>query len=147
MAAASHSPNAVPITDLDGLLEYLVQGPMKIEASFRIPREGTYRLWLGGNVDRPLRIVVDGRDVSAPTQIYGGDDNKYVAATLALRAGTHNLKLLRGGGGLGPGDNASTVVDGVELEPLSAENERLVTVAPTAWRSLCGRSLDWIEVG
>jgi hypothetical protein len=38
------------------------------------------------------------------------------------------------------------VLDGVIFEPVAAEEEQVQSVAPSAWRSLCGQSLDWVEV-
>jgi hypothetical protein len=54
--------------------------------------------------------------------------------------------LVRGGGDLRPDDAGSTVVDGVVLEPVGAEDEPVSSIAPAEWRSLCGRSLDWLEI-
>ncbi len=66
--------------------------------------------------------------------------------TVTLAAGRHTLRLLRGGGDLRPDDAGSAIVDGIVFEPLGDEREPVQTIAPAAWRSLCGRSLDWIEV-
>jgi hypothetical protein len=146
LTRAGHSANAIPLADSEGLPELAVVGPARIEVGVRVSKPGRYLLWLGGNVDRPLHVLLDGRLVGAPTEIFGGDANKYLVATLNLGAGKHDLQLVRGGGSLRPGDNASTVVDGVIFEPLAAERESLITVAPTSWRSLCGRPMDWIEI-
>jgi hypothetical protein len=146
LAVALHSPNAVALADLEGVLEFALQGPAKIDVRFRVLAAGRYYLWLGGNVDRPLRVSVDRRFVAAPTQTSGGDANKYRVGALSVSSGTHTLEILRGGGGLEPGDNSSTVIDGALLQPVSAERDSLTSVAPAAWHSLCGRQLDWIEV-
>jgi hypothetical protein len=146
MAEAVHSANAALISDLEGLPQLVIGGPARVEMSFRVRAPGRYRLWLGGNVDRPLRVLVDGRMVGAPSEVFGGDANKYLAGTVSLGVGKHKLTLIRGGGSLRPGDKASTVVDGAILEPLTAEHESVGSVTPSAWRSLCGRWLDWVEV-
>jgi hypothetical protein len=147
LGVASHSPNVVPVGDLEGMLQLVFAGPGKIEVGFRIPAAGRYRLWLGGDIDRPLHLIVDRQFVAAPTDMFGGDASKYLVATVTLKAGAHDLQIVRGGGGLGPGDNASSVIDGVIFEPVAAEQESMRTVEPPAWRSLCGRPLDWLEVG
>jgi hypothetical protein len=146
LAGAAHSPNAVPALDPEGVAEFIVLGPMRLEAPFRVSRPARYRLWLGGTVDRPARALLDGRVVGSPSDVFGGDNNKYPVAVVSLSRGRHELEMIRGGGGLAPGDNASTVIDGAVFEPVSAERESLSTLAPSAWRSLCGRPLDWIEV-
>jgi hypothetical protein len=83
--------------------------------------------------------------VSASDHNRGLCANKYLVATVSL-TGKHDLKLIRGGGSLRPGDKASTVIDGGLLEPVAAERESVASVAPSAWHTLCGRRLDWVEV-
>ncbi len=146
MAEATHSPNAVLISDLEGQPQIIVGGPARVELSFHVHARGRYRLWLGGNVDRPMRVLVDGRLVGAPTEVFGGDANKYPVGTVSLSAGVHRLQLVKGGGSLRPGDKASTLIDGGLLVPVAAEREALASAPPSAWRSLCGRWLDWVEV-
>jgi hypothetical protein len=146
MAVAAHSPNTVKLSDLEGEPQYQFIGPARVEVGFRAPRTGRYELWLGGNVDRPLRVLLDGRLVGSPSETLGGDASKYLVGTVNLRAGRHDLQFIRGGGSLRPGDDASTLLDGVLFEPVSAEHEIVSSVAPSAWRSLCGRELDWVEV-
>ena len=146
MAEAAHTANAALISDLEGQPQIALGGPARVEMGFRVRAAGRYRLWLGGDVDRPLHVLLDGRLVGAPTEIFGGDANRYLVATVSLTAGKHDLKLIRGGGSLRPGDKASTLIDGGILEPVAAERETVASVAPSAWHSLCGRRLDWIEV-
>jgi hypothetical protein len=146
MAEAVHSPNAILLSDLEGQPQLMLVGPARVEIGFRVRAAGRYRVWLGGEVDRPLHVILDGRLVGAPSEVFGDDANKYLAATVSLSPGKHKLTLIRGGGSLRPGDKASTVIDGAILEPLGAEREAVVSAAPSAWHSLCGRWLDWIEV-
>jgi hypothetical protein len=146
MAEASHTPAAALVPDLEGQPQLAIGGPVRVEMSFRAAAAGRYRLWLGGDVDRPLRALVDGRLVGAPSEVFGGDQNKYAVGMVSLSAGKHQLKLIRGGGSLAPGDRASTLIDGAILEPVAAEREPVRSVAPSAWHTLCGRWLDWVEV-
>ncbi len=146
MGEAAHSPNAALSFDLEGQAELVLGGPARVETGFRVRTAGRYRLWLGGNVDRPLHVFLDGRLVGSPSEVFGEDANKYPVATVSLSAGEHKLTMIRGGGSLEPGDKASTVIDGGILEPLTAERETVASVAPRAWHSLCGRWLDWLEV-
>jgi hypothetical protein len=146
MAEAVRSPNTTLLSDLEGQPELAVELPARIELSFRVIKAGRYRLWLGGNMDRPLHVSIDGRLVGVPREQFGGDENKYPVAIVSLSAGKHKLTMLRGGGTLQPGDRASAVIDGGILEPLEAEHETVRRVAPSAWHSLCGRWLNWIEI-
>jgi hypothetical protein len=145
LASASHSANASLISDAEGVPEFAVFGPARIEAGFHTSAPGRYELWIGGAVDRPLHVLLDHRLIAAPTEQFGGDASKYIAAIVNVPAGKHDLQLVRGGGSLRPGDDAATVIDGVVLEPIAATHERVLSVAPSAWHSLCGRQLDWLE--
>ncbi len=112
-----------------------------------MPRAGRYTLWLGGSIDRPIHVYVDGRLIGSPEQQSGGDGTTIDVAAVQLAAGRHHWQLTRGGGDLRPDDALSTAIDGFVLEPQGAAPGRLGSVAPAAWRTLCGRPLDWIEAG
>ncbi|MFZ1925122.1 MAG: hypothetical protein WAU42_03160 [Solirubrobacteraceae bacterium] len=146
MAEATRSPNTAILSDLEGQPQLAMGPPARVELSFRVPKAGRYRLWFGGDIDRPLHVSIDGRQVGVPREQFGGDENKYPVAAVSLSAGKHKLTMLRGGGTLQPGDRASAVIDGGILEPLAAEEETVRSVSPSAWHSLCGHWLDWIEV-
>jgi hypothetical protein len=146
LASAYHTALVGAATDLEGRPELVFGGPARVEEGFKVTAPGRYELWLGADVDRPLRVLVDGRLVSAPAAQSGDDGTMIHVGSVTLAAGRHTLRLLRGGGDLRPDDAGSTVVDGILLEPSSDEREPVQTIAASAWRSLCGRSLDWIEV-
>lgn len=132
--------------DWNGRPELLFGGPARVEGYFRVAQGDRYSLWLGGSVDRPLTVFVDGRRIGAPAAQSGGDGNMIQVGSLMLGPGRHSFVLLRGGGDLRPDDAGSTVIDGLVFEPVAAEDEQIRSVAARAWRSLCGRSLDWIEL-
>jgi hypothetical protein len=146
LATVYHSSLVESSTDLEGRPQLSFSGPGRIEGSFRVKSAGSYELWLGGDVDRPLHVLLDGRLVGVPVGQSGDDGTVIDVSTVRLTAGRHTLRLLRGGGGLRPDDAGSTILDGIVLEPLSAEREPMQTIAPSAWRSLCGRTLDWVEI-
>jgi hypothetical protein len=146
LATASHSAQVQVSTDLEGRPQLSFSGPGRIEDSVLVKSSGRYELWLAGDVDRPLHVLLDGRLVGAPSQQSGDDGTMIYVGTVSLSSGRHTLRLLRGGGDLRPDDAGSTAIDGVVLEPLSDEREPVQTTASGAWHSLCGRSLDWIEI-
>jgi hypothetical protein len=146
LAKASRSAQVETSADLEGRPQLSFSGPGVIEGSVTVKFPGRYKLWLAGDVDRPLNVLIDGRLVGAPAQQSGDDATMVYAGTVSLAAGKHSLRLLRGGGDLRPDDAGSTAIDGVVLEPLSNERESVQTIAPSAWRTLCGRSLDWVEI-
>jgi hypothetical protein len=145
LARAVGSPAAAKVTDFEGLPEWAL-GVARLTDSIRVSSAGRYTLWLGGDIDRRLRVYVDGRLIGAPAGQTGGDENVIDVGQLTLAAGNHAVQLVRGAGGLGPGLDSGTTIDGIVLQPAAATADRLVRVAPAQWHTLCGQSLDWLEV-
>jgi hypothetical protein len=146
LSTVSHTPLVAVSADLEGRPELVALGPARIEGRFRVAATGRYELWLGGDTDRPLRVMVDRHTVGVPSAQSGDDGTMIDVATLKLTAGRHSFQLLRGGGDLRPDDAGSTVIDGVVLEALTAQRGLVQTVGADRWRSLCGRHLDWLEM-
>jgi hypothetical protein len=108
-----------------------------------------YQLWLGGSFARGFTVSVDGRRIGAvadaldPVGAY-----ERVGSPLTLAPGTHAITIAYPNADLSPGNADSeeyTSLTGIALSPPSSQM-RLVSVKPAAARSLCGRSLDWLEV-
>ena len=123
--------------------------PGRLSASFQLPHSGTWELWLQGQIMPAVSISVDGHALaSVAGQL---DGNSLVPDTITpfsvrLPAGVHRLAIVRHGFTLAPGDDGSAVLDAAFLTPAGAAGRQTLRVtAPTAWRSLCGQQLDWIE--
>lgn len=146
LAGSTHSPGVVLLPWEDGLTSATLLTPGFLDVRVQVPVGGRYQLWLLGDVARSVSVYLDGRRVAATSGQSGGDANPISLGTDALSAGAHSISLRRGGGGLKPGDAAGTVVDAVILSSGDIEHESVRSVPQRAWRSLCGKSLDWIEV-
>jgi hypothetical protein len=123
-----------------------LNGPGHLAASFRIPQDGRWLLWLRGDVFRPLTVYIDGRRVGSLGHETGGDRNYLHPLPLQLSAGKHELRLVRGGGSLAPGDATPSNVRRIAFELPSSPAKDVVTLAPSRWHELCNRQLDWLEV-
>jgi hypothetical protein len=148
LADVYHSSLIGVSTDLEGRPQLGFSGPGRVETSLQVRSAGSYELWLGGDVDRPLHVSIDGHLVGAPARESGDDGTMIDVARVHLSAGSHSIRLIRDGGDLLPDDIGSTAIDGIVFEPVGAtvEKEPVQSVAPAAWRSLCGRPFDWIEL-
>jgi len=146
LATTVRSPLAGLGTDLEGRPTLQIGGPARVETRFQVAAADRYEMWLGGDVDRPLEVEIDGRLIGAPSAQSGDDQTAIYVGAVTLGPGGHSLTLLRGGGDLRPDDAGSTAIDGAVLQPAGAERAGVQTVAPSAWRSLCGRSIDWLEI-
>jgi hypothetical protein len=118
------------------------QRPGRVQGRVRVAG-GRYRVWVRGSSGRKLHISIDGRPqpaavgVNTPEQWLG-------AGEVLLSPGTHEITLLRPGGGPAPGDGFAGELGPVELEPVAAPT--LMRVAPAkAASTLCGHAWDWIE--
>ena len=140
---ADHSPTWPPIDD--GL--WLVT-PGRVNQNFTTTRPGRWRLWLKGDIARPLTATIDGRRIGSAGWQAGGEGNYLAPLELNLAAGRHRLDLVRGGGGLQPGSGAFSRLLRVVLEPADSGRDGGVLERVPASRAaaLCGRSLDWIEL-
>ena len=104
---------------------------------------GRYRVWMRGGSGRALTVEVDGRDagevqgVNTPGQWLPGGE-------VQLAAGAHELRLVRPGGSLAPGDGYAAEIGPVVLEPV--REAAPVTVAPDrAEATFCEGRWDWVE--
>lgn len=152
---APREPNVVPtrgdvrrtaqaVQQADGITTAFF-GPAAVTARVDVPRAGAYRLWVAGNTGRAIHATVDGEAAGAVENASGGEGNVLQFDVVRLTAGTHVVRLARGGGGLAPGDAAPTTIGAIALEPLADDALPLREIPLADWRGLCGRQLDWVE--
>ena len=124
--------------------------PGTLSSTFKVPAAGMWDVWLQGEIMRAVHLRIDRRSIGAiGAQLSGDSLNPDTMTPLAVRlsAGRHLLSLTRGGSDLAPGDGGSALLDAIFLTPAGvAGQDALRAVAPAAWRSVCGRAYDWIEV-
>jgi hypothetical protein len=108
-----------------------------------------YQLWLGGSFARGFSVSINGRRIGAvadtldPVGAY-----ERIGSPLTLAPGTYAITVTYPSATLAPGSADSedyTSLSAIALSPPST-TAQLVAVKPAQARSLCGRSLDWIEV-
>jgi hypothetical protein len=116
-------------------------------ASFPVKRAGRYGIWLGGTFRGLVTATLDGKPVGDGVRDILDWPNTYAElGTATLRPGAHELHLDYHGADWRPG---SAGVPEFGLGPIAigiGTADRAVTyVAPSRARSLCGKSLDWLE--
>ncbi|MHB1538301.1 MAG: carbohydrate-binding protein [Solirubrobacteraceae bacterium] len=116
---------------------------------FHVPHAGRYDLWLRGEVAPTLRLSIDGRRVGSISDAISGNGSSpdpMPPIAVRLAAGSHVLRITRTGLDASAGNGGAAYLENVYLTPVgSGSAQRLIGVAPAAWRRLCGRRLDWIE--
>ncbi len=108
----------------------------------RLERPGRYLVWLGGSVRGRVAAAIDGRAVGAAERQLQNAGQWLRLGTADLAAGTHRVAVAVSLGRLGPGTGGGLF----PLGPLLLEPDAPVqVVTPRSPRTLCGRTLDWLE--
>lgn len=121
-------------------------GPSSFELSFTTPAAGTYGIWAAGAWRSRLDASVDGREVGDARNMLAWPGNFVELGTTPLTPGEHRLRIEYDGPDLRPG---SAGTPGFGLGPFAVssatENSPVTYVSPAQSRSLCSKSLDWVE--
>lgn len=133
--------------------EYLrLAGPGTARVEVSVPRAGRYAVWLGGSVSGQVTIAVegprrDGRRVVVGTARYETqEDGEYIPfGQIALDPGVHTVSIDYHGGDWRPGSGGPPATIGPLALRRQTPEQQPTAVPITAARSLCGRTLDWIE--
>jgi hypothetical protein len=128
----------------------VMSSPGSLSASFSLPRSGVWQVWVQGEIMPTVKLRIDGRTIAA----IGGqlDGNSLVPNTVPpiavrLSAGEHTVSVTRPGFSLAPGAGGAAVLDAIFLTPADTDPQGPLRIAaPADWRSLCGRSYQWIEL-
>jgi hypothetical protein len=141
-ADTRHSPNFHPARD--GSL--FMNGRGELQGTVNVPASARYDIWLQASVGRPLTVQIDGRSV-ASASYEANEPRQYVhAGSVSLTPGNHQLRIVRGGGSLHPGNGAVNQLGLISLTPPASTARRVTILPPARWRQLCGRRLDWVEL-
>jgi hypothetical protein len=141
-ASMKHSPNFRP--GPDGTV--FLTGRGELAGTVDAPVSARYDVWLQASVGRRVTVVVDGRPATS-VAYEANEPKQYVhAGSVPLSAGSHQLKLVRAGGDLHPGNGAVNQLGLVALSSPQSTARQVTMLPPAGWRQLCGRSLDWVEL-
>jgi hypothetical protein len=124
------------------------RGRGRIRAAVTALVGGDYQLSVDGTIGRALTLYVDGRRAGSVAYELNGRGSDNLVATVRLTRGRHVITLLRGSGDARPGsgDDQLRLLGPIRLTLRDPTAEPVRYLAPQAWRTLCGRTLDWIEV-
>jgi hypothetical protein len=120
-------------------------GSGTVEDVVDVPRGGRYGVWLGGSFRRTVRISVDGRRVGSRTHQLNNADQWTPFGSIRLARGEHTVTLEYGGSALRPGSGGPDFAMGPIAFAPPDTPDATVSVEPAQARTLCGRTLDWIE--
>jgi hypothetical protein len=119
-------------------------GSGSLSGTVKVPRAGGYGVWLGGSFARTVTVSIDGRPVGSQSGSLTETGQWTPFGSLRLGAGDHDVSIRYSGSRLSPGSGAGPFALGpLALGPV--ETNKLLSVSSAGARSLCGRTLDWIE--
>ena len=108
-----------------------------------VPRRGRYEVYVQGNLPGGADVLLDARYVGT-AQGTNTPYEWYPVAQVELAPGRHYLLVTHQVDYLQPGNGGSAWIGPVALAALKPE--RLVNLPTARWRSVCGRTLDWLEL-
>lgn len=121
--------------------------PGTLRAQIRLTVRERYELWLGGYFMRGFEVSVDGHPLGRVKDQLQSWGQYAKAGQLMLGPGVHTIALQYPSADLTPGSGASlNKLTSIVLQPLQLPRTELLTVAPDKASTLCGRTLDWIEL-
>jgi hypothetical protein len=117
-----------------------------IEASFSTAVAGSYGIWVGGLWRASLEAWVDGKRVGSARDVRAWPTNFVELGRARLGTGAHRLRIRYSGPDLHPGSAGRPEFGLGPFAVAQVTQDRAVTyVRPSSSRSLCGKSLDWLE--
>ena len=120
--------------------------PFSLEAVFSASKTANYGVWVGGSFKAGVELSVDGRRVGGARDQLNWPDTFTGLGAVLLKAGRHTLRFRYTGPDLRPGSGGIPPfgVGPIALST-STDDSSITYVRPTDARSLCGKTLDWIE--
>ncbi len=126
-------------------LEYPI-GSATYPVALDAPADGLYEIGIDGSFRSLLELSVDGHEVAAQRHVLNWPSEYEPLATVRLKKGEHRLTLRYTGPDVHPGSAGNGFFG---LGPLvigrTGPDLAVTYVSPANARSLCGKTLDWVE--
>ena len=133
-----------PLREYSGALYPLK--PTSVTAHFVAPRKGSYDVWVGGSFRSRIDVSVDGNEVGEARNVLQWPGNFIQVARVPLSPGPHSFDLDYSGRDLHPGSGGTPPWGlGPFAVTQGTQNQKVKYVTPANARSLCGKTLDWVE--
>lgn len=118
----------------------------KMTTSFVVRSAASYGAWIGGSFKAPVEIDVDGRRVGRAAGKLNWPGTFTSVGAIRLGPGSHLLRFRYSGPSLRPGSGGTPPFGTGPIGISASTGDTQVTfVRPESARTLCGKSLDWIE--
>lgn len=119
-------------------------GDATVTSAITLPRTGSYDAFVAGSYRGKLRVTIGGREVSSRRHELSHAGVYEPLGSVRLPSGRHAIEVEYDKGALPPGGGGiESALGPIVLAPESPQ--AVERVSPDVAKSLCGRSLDWIE--
>jgi hypothetical protein len=110
------------------------------------PATGNYQIGIDGSFRSRLDLRIDGHEVASDRNVQNWPSNYEPLATVHLQKGVHRLEFLYDGPDVNPGSAGNGYFGlGPVIIGRAGPDLPVTYVRPADARSLCGKSLDWVE--
>jgi hypothetical protein len=121
--------------------------PYKLKLPFTVTSDGKYGVWVGGSFSSTLTAKLDGHTVGQQQNQTEWPGNFLYFGSTHLAPGRHTLVIKHSGADWRPGSAAKQPFGlGPFVIAQGTDEQKVSIVQPKDAQSLCGKSLDWIEV-
>ena len=142
-AATRAATEGAVLATAAGSAPVLVPLNASLRARVILPTSGTYRVWLNGTFFRKVEITIDGN----PAGSVATSGSLYAEfGSVQLTQGLHRVVVAYDSSDLRPGGGAPTFPIGPLAFSLAGPPAPVEYIEPSRAASLCGRSLDWLEI-
>jgi hypothetical protein len=145
LGAVQHPAGWLPELATGGLYP---TGAGDVEATLEVRTAGRYRVWMGGYTPGSLTITIDGRTVGSLDHRIELPGQYFPLDSVQLAAGRHAVVLHYIRPLLQPGSTSGVakLPMGPVIISTDTENLPVERLRPDQAHSLCGKSLDWLEI-
>jgi hypothetical protein len=117
-----------------------------VDAGFDVPSTGRYGIWIGGSFRTRVGVTIDARAVGSARDVLQWPGNFVEVGAEELATGRHAFHVEYDRSDLRPGSGGSPPFGlGPFAVAQGTQARRVTYVDPSRGRSLCGKSLDWVE--
>jgi hypothetical protein len=111
-----------------------------------VAQPGRYDVWVQSSVTQPFQVAVGVDRVGSVSNTLGPDGQFTRVGSVTLAPGRQPVLILRASNDLRPGSAGTGWLLGPLILVPQGPTEKVSEISPQDARSLCGRSLDWLEI-
>jgi hypothetical protein len=122
------------------------QQPGEVTGTVSVTTPGVYQVWLESSLSQRFPVWVGHHYVGSVSYELGPQGQFVHVGAVTLGAGRQPVRIVRPSVNLAPGQDSTGMLLGPLMLVRAVDPPPVSELDPTRARSLCGRSLDWLEI-